>query len=97
MPCLIALVAVLSPRLAIFFVWLFYYDRVAIAFSSMWIGFIGFLFLPWTTLAWIICYQPLFGVTDFGWFVIIFGFVVDMSSYASGFRSRGSRQQQVYQ
>ena len=91
MPCLIALVAVLSPRLALFLIWLFDYDRVAMAFSSMWIGFFGFLFLPWTTLAWILCYAPVVGVTGFGWFLVILGFIADLSSYLSSFSSRRRR------
>ncbi len=95
MPCLVALIAVLSPRLALFLVWLFDYNRVAICFSNMWIGFFGFLFLPWTTLAWILCYQPLVGVSGFGWFLVLLGFVADISSYASSFRSRRGRTQVV--
>ena len=49
--CLVAIAAMLSPRLAIFLVWLFG-DRMSIAFNSFWIALIGFIFLPWTTLAW---------------------------------------------
>ena len=55
--CLLALGAMLSPRLAIFFVWLFT-DRMGIAFERFWMGLLGFLFLPWTTLAWALAYQP---------------------------------------
>ncbi len=56
---------------------------MTLAFTSGWLGFFGFLFLPWTTLAWTICYAPLFGVSGFGYFVVLFGFVLDISSYAS--------------
>lgn len=82
MPCLIALFALISPRLAIFLLWLFT-DRMTIAFQSGWLGFLGFLFLPWTTLAWTLCYVPFGGVQGFGWFIVFFGFFLDISSYAS--------------
>lgn len=82
MPCLIALFALISPRLAIFLLWIFS-DRMTIAFTSGWIGIFGFLFLPWTTLTWALCYTPIFGVSGFGWFIVLFGFALDISSYAS--------------
>ena len=88
--CLVALVALFSPRLAIFLIWLFG-SRMDYAFNSFWVGFIGFLFLPWTTLAWTVAYAPLAGVTGFGWFIVILGFVVDIGSYAGGYQARQAR------
>ena len=46
--CLVALMAMASPRLAIGVVFLFT-DRMGIAFQHFWIGLVGFVFLPWTT------------------------------------------------
>jgi hypothetical protein len=87
----------LSPRLAIVLIWLFS-DRMAHAFNSFWVAAIGFLFLPWTTLAWAVCYAPASiaghsaaGVQGFGWFVVILAFLVDLGSYASGARGRRLR------
>ena len=54
-PCFVALFALISPRLAIFLLWIFS-DRLTIAFTSGWVGILGFLFLPWTMLAWAVCY-----------------------------------------
>jgi hypothetical protein len=88
--CLVALAALLSPRLAIFLIWLFG-NRMDYAFDSFWIGFIGFLFLPWTTLAWTVAYAPITGVTGFGWFVVILGFVFDISAYAGSAQARRQR------
>lgn len=85
--CLVALVALISPRLAIFLIWLFG-DRMSIAFSSFWYGFLGFLFLPWTTLAWAAAYAPEAGVQGFGWVVVAFAFVVDVMTYVGGQRAR---------
>ncbi len=82
MPCLIALFALISPRLAIALLFLFT-ERMTIAFTSGWLGIFGFLFLPWTTLAWTLCYAPIIGVGGFGYLVVLFGFFLDISSYAS--------------
>jgi hypothetical protein len=88
--CIIALVAMLSPRFAIFLLWLFT-DRMSVAFNSFWTGLLGFLLLPWTTLAWAVVYAPVRGVTGFGWFLVILGFVVDISSYVGSAQARRNR------
>ena len=80
MPCLIALFALISPRFAIAMLWLFT-DKTTIAFESGWVGLMGFLLLPWTALAWTVCYSPLVGVHGFGWFIVILGFVADLSTW----------------
>jgi len=89
--CLLALGAMLSPRLAIGFVFLFT-DRFGFAFAHFWEGLVGFLFLPWTTLAWVLCYRPHHGVNGFGWFLVIFGFVVDLSTHAAASQARRRRE-----
>jgi hypothetical protein len=89
--CLVLLAAALSPRLAIFLLWIFDNDRMSAAFSSFFIPLIGFFFLPWTTLAWAVAYAPVRGVTGFGWFVVIFAFVMDITTYTSGHRARKER------
>ncbi|NQU36969.1 MAG: hypothetical protein HQ526_05150, partial [Actinobacteria bacterium] len=53
MPCFVALFALISPRLALALLF-FFSDRLTIAFQSGWVGILGFLFLPWTALAWVI-------------------------------------------
>lgn len=85
--CLVALLSMVSPRLAFFVVWLFT-DRTEIAFDSFWIGLLGFLFLPWTALAWALLYAPIAGVSGFGWFIVILAFVVDIVSLTGSARAR---------
>jgi hypothetical protein len=89
--CIVFLAAALSPRLAIFLLWLFDNDRMSAAFNSFWVPLIGFFFLPWTTLAWAVAYAPVGGVTGFGWFIVILGFVADITTFTSGARARGDR------
>jgi hypothetical protein len=92
--CIVALFALLSPRFAIFLTWLLT-DRTGIAFNSFWIGLLGFFLLPWTTLAWAWMYAPVRGVTGFGWFLVILGFIADLSTYAGSAKSRQQQQRRA--
>ena len=49
MGCLVALLALLSPRLALAAIWLFS-DLLSRAFDSWILPLLGFFLLPWTTL-----------------------------------------------
>jgi hypothetical protein len=86
--CLVALSAIVSPRLALVLVWLFDRDRTSAAFDAFWIPLLGFVFLPWTTLAWAVAYAPVRGVSGFGWFLVIFAFVVDLSTHTGSSQAR---------
>jgi hypothetical protein len=88
--CFVALAAFISPRLAIILTWILS-DRMAIAFNSFWIAALGFLFLPWTTLAWAFVYAPVRGVTGFGWFVVAFAFVCDVMTHVGSSQARRDR------
>ena len=90
MGCLLALVALISPRFVLALLYLFT-DRLTIAFTSGWEGIIGFLLLPYTTLFYALVYQPGPGVTGFGWFVVAVGVVLDLSSLRYGRRSQRRR------
>src|SRR5690349_831638 len=47
--CLLALLALISPRLVLFLLWLFS-NVLSRAFDSWVVPFLGFFLLPWTTL-----------------------------------------------
>jgi hypothetical protein len=88
MGCIVALLALISPRLAIIVVWLFtnWLER---AYEDWWLPFLGFFLLPWTTLAyaamWVSGGRE---VTGFEWFIVILAFLADLASYAgSRYRS----------
>ena len=88
MPCLVALFALISPRLAIFLLWLFT-DRMTLAFTSGWLGIFGFLFLPWTTLTYVLMSPG--GVSGLQWAVVAFGFLIDIGSSGGGGYSNRQR------
>ncbi len=81
--CLIAGFGAFVPRLVLLFLWLFT-DLVTRAFEGWVAPLVGLLLLPYTTLAFVAMYAPSDGVTGFGWFVVILGFLFDLSQYAGG-------------
>ena len=88
MPCLFALLALISPRLALIGVWLFS-DILSRACDSWLLPLIGFVLLPWTTLAFAVMWDVgSHEVTGFEWFVVALAFLADLSSYAGGQRAR---------
>ncbi|MBN9387674.1 MAG: hypothetical protein J0I20_06435 [Chloroflexi bacterium] len=88
MACLFALIALISPRLALFLVWLLT-PLVNRAFDGFLIPFLGFLFLPMTTLLYVLVYSPDYGVSGFGYLLVLVGFLIDLGSYGgSGYRNR---------
>jgi len=92
MGCLLALVAAFSPRLALFFLWVFT-DRLTVAFRSGWEGFIGFLLLPYTTLFYALVYAPGKGLDAFGWIIVALGVLLDVGAVLFGGR-RGRRRRE---
>lgn len=89
--CLIVLASFISARLAIFLVWLFDNERLSMAMPSGLVGLLGFFLLPWTMLAYVVCYAPIGGVSGFGWFIVALGFLADLGSYGSSDRARRQR------
>ena len=91
MGCFVVLFALISPRLALFFILLFS-DWIARAFDGGWIlPVLGFFLLPWTTLAYVVMWEIGDGVEGFAWFIVIFAFVVDVLSYSRTSRADSGR------
>jgi hypothetical protein len=97
MPCLLALLALISPRLVLFLLWIFS-SVLSRAFDSWLIPLLGFFLLPWTTLAYAAFWDWGAGhhVTGFEWFFVILAFVIDLSSYGAGRRYQTSRGEPAY-
>ena len=90
MPCLIALFALIGPRIALVFTAIFS-DMISRAIDSLLVAFLGFLFLPWTTLAYVVMYDVGAGreVRGIEWFLVGLAAVADLSSYLGGRWARG--------
>jgi hypothetical protein len=87
MGCLVVLLAFLSPRLALFVIFLFS-NLLSRAFDSWFVPFLGFFLLPWTTLAYAVMWASSNRVYGFEWFIVILAFFLDLGSYAGRNRAR---------
>ncbi len=88
MACLLALLALLTPRLVIIFLWLTSFWFAGIFASALW-PILGFIFLP-TTLLWFTAVQHWFAGEWTLWPVvgIVIALMIDISP-ARGRRKRG--------
>lgn len=88
MGCLVVLLAFISPRLALFAIFLFS-DLLSRAFDSWFVPLLGFFLLPWTTLAYAVMWSASTNqVNGFEWFIVILAFIIDLGSWANRGRAR---------
>ena len=83
---LLLLSSMFWPRLFILGFWIFS-DLLGRAYSSALIPILGFLVLPWTTIAYAMCWgRSSDGVFGFEWVVVAIAVLLDLVTYA-GWRS----------
>ena len=83
MPCLLVVLALLIPRVVMFFIWLLT-DWFAHAFAGgVLIPMLGFLFLPYTTPAYM-AGQLHGGVAGWWLVLLVFAVIVDLGHWGSG-------------
>jgi hypothetical protein len=87
MGCLFILLALISARIALIFMWIFT-NLVDRAFDSFIVPLLGVVFLPWTTLMYVVLWSPGSGVSGWEWILVALGFVVDIGSYGRGAAQR---------
>jgi hypothetical protein len=87
--CVVILLAFFTPRIVLFVLWLFtnYLSR---AYDGFVLPFLGFLFLPATTLAYAIAQNELGGLNGLGLIVVLIGLAVDIGLIGGGARQRRS-------
>jgi hypothetical protein len=89
--CCAALVAFgIGPRIAILMVWIFG-ERVQHAFDWWGWALLGLLLLPWTTLAYLLVWDPA-GLSGGEWIVVALGFALDIATYSA----RGAKGRTAY-
>jgi hypothetical protein len=92
--CCLALTAgFLGPRVALLIWWLFG-NKVDVAFDTWVWPLLGLIFLPWTTLAYVLAWGPVNAVSGAGWLVVALGFAADIATYSA--RSAKNRYQTAY-
>lgn len=84
MCCVFTVLVFLGPRVALIFLYLLERVRFEAAISSFLVSCLGFIFLPWTLLAYVLAYNPVAGVTGFGWVIVGLGLLLDLGSWFGG-------------
>ena len=84
MCCFVMSVLLVGPRLGILVWYLFSPTYVNGAFDNFIWGFLGWLFLPWTTLMYIAIYPG--GIMGFDWLLLGLGVFADIFTYVGGYR-----------
>ena len=82
MCCFFTSLVVFGPRLAILIWWLIRPVYISAAFSSWIWGILGWIFLPWTTIMYLIVYPG--GIVAFDWIWLGLGLIADITSYSGG-------------
>jgi hypothetical protein len=85
--CLFAILAAFSPRLAVILLWIFT-NLVDRAFDGFILPLLGVIFLPFTTLAYVLAWRPGFGVTGAWWLWVVLGALLDLGVLGGGARGR---------
>ena len=80
MGCIFALIAVFTPRLALVLLWIFT-NFVNRAFNTFFIPLLGLIFLPFSTLIYVLVYNPVTGLQGFDWIWLILALMVDLAAY----------------
>ncbi len=88
MCCVVTVLVFLGPRAGIIIWWLLDMQRWSNTFNSFIWPLLGFIFLPWTTLAYV--WVSPAGIVGFDWFWLALGFILDIIAYTGGAR-RGRR------
>ena len=91
MGCLFLLLTLISPRLGIIILWAFT-NYVSRAFETWFWPLLGLIFLPWTTLLYILVAAPAGGISFWGWLFVLLGLLMDVGGYMNSYASRSEAQ-----
>ena len=82
MCCFFTTLVLFGPRLAILVWWLLNQRYVAAAFNGWILALLGWLFLPWATLMYLIVYPG--GIVGFDWIWLGLSVLFDVLTYTGG-------------
>lgn len=89
MGCLLALLGAFAPRLLFLIIWIARPEYVDAVFDTFILPLLGLIFLPFTTLLWVLLDAPPQGVEGFDWFWIVLAVLMDLSHYIGVYGERG--------
>lgn len=86
--CFVLALGAFAPRLALLLMALFN-DEITEAFDGSWVvPLIGWFFLPYSTLAYVLVHWWTGDVAGFTWLFVGLGFVMDIGSYVGSWTRR---------
>lgn len=90
MGCLFAIFAGLFPRLGVLLIWLARPVLFSAAFGNFFLWpLLGIIFLPFTTLIYVLIWTPTTGIGAFGWLWLLLAFLIDLGGWGStGYANR---------
>ncbi len=92
MPCLFALMAGFFPRIADIILWIARPTMFTAPFNGNWFWpLLGIIFLPFTTLFYVLLWTPGIGLTGWDWLWIVMAVLLDVSSIAGNVRANRER------
>jgi len=83
MGCLLVILGGLFPRLTLFIVWVARPALVNAAFATWIWPLLGIVFLPLTTLIYVLLYTPGRGLAPWEWFWVVIAGLVDVSHWVA--------------
>ena len=87
MPCLVLILLLAFPRVVLVGMWLFT-TMLSRAFDSLLIPILGFIFLPVTTVAYVLLLNNHMPLAGSNLLILLIGVLIDLGSSGSGLRRR---------
>ena len=85
--CLLAFSAALAPRLVLILAWIFS-PRWALAFDNWFWPLLGIIFVPYTTIMYLLSWSPGVGIVGFDWMWIFIGVLLDVWKWTAVAQNR---------
>jgi hypothetical protein len=80
--CLVAFVAAFAPRLVLILAWIFS-PRWYLVFDNWVLPLLGIIFLPFTTIMYLLSWSPGIGIVGLDWMWIFLGVLLDIWKWSA--------------
>jgi hypothetical protein len=87
MGCLLAIMAAFVPRLVFLIIWIARPVYIDAVFDTFIFPLLGLIFLPFTTLIYVLLDAPPVGIAGFDWLWIVLAVLLDLAHYGSAYGS----------
>ena len=88
--CLVAFMIAFAPRIMLILAWIFS-NRWDVVWQGNWIWpLLGIIFLPYTTIMYLLIWTPVVGITGWDWMWLILGLLLDVMKWVQTVNYRRS-------